>query len=98
MAEPAIEYDKKKQYTVLTMNTLAFTVNFAVWTMFAVIGIKIKQEPSLNETEFSLLVAVSIDATGAPRLALTVFILFYMICLFITWWWYRREGAEVRCD
>jgi len=38
---PAYEYDKRKQVSVLTMNTLAFTVNFAVWTMFSVIGIKI---------------------------------------------------------
>ncbi len=37
------------------MNTLAFTVNFAVWTMFSVIGIKIKDELGLNETEFGLL-------------------------------------------
>lgn len=26
------------------MNTLAFAVNFAVWVMFSVIGIKIKAE------------------------------------------------------
>jgi len=44
------------------------------------------------------LVAVSMDATGSPRVALTVFIVFYVTCLFATWWWYRRKGAEVRCD
>jgi len=44
------------------------------------------------------MVAVSIEATGTPRNALTFFIVFYAICLFVTWWWYRREGAEVRCD
>ena len=44
------------------------------------------------------IVAVSMDATGSPRVALTVFIVFYVTCLFATWWWYRREGAEVRCD
>ena len=31
---PVYEYNKKKQISVLSMNTLAFTVNFAVWTMF----------------------------------------------------------------
>ncbi len=52
MTDTVIEFDKGKQYSVLAMNTLAFTVNFAVWTMFAVIGIKIKDELGLNETEF----------------------------------------------
>ena len=44
------------------------------------------------------LVAVSIENTGTPRLALFAFIAFYVTCLFVTWWWYRRRGAEVRCD
>ncbi len=44
------------------------------------------------------MVAVSIAATGTPRFALNIFIAFYVTCLFVTWWWYRREGAEVRCD
>jgi NNP family nitrate/nitrite transporter-like MFS transporter len=44
------------------------------------------------------LVAVSIENTGTPRFALIGFVLFYLTCLFVTWWWYRRPGAEVRCD
>ncbi len=44
------------------------------------------------------LVAVSIAATGTPRVALITFIAFYVTCLFTTWWWYRRKGAEARCD
>jgi NNP family nitrate/nitrite transporter-like MFS transporter len=43
------------------------------------------------------LIAVSIDSTGTPRLALYVFVGFYATCLFATWWWYRRPGAEVKC-
>ena len=27
--------EKGKSYSVLAMNTLAFTVNFAIWTMFS---------------------------------------------------------------
>jgi len=42
----------REQISVLTMSTLAFAVNFAVWVMFSVIGIKIKAELNLNETEF----------------------------------------------
>jgi NNP family nitrate/nitrite transporter-like MFS transporter len=52
------------------MNTLAFTVNFAVWTMFSVIGIKIKSELGLNETEFGLLVATPILTGSLVRLPL----------------------------
>ena len=44
------------------------------------------------------MVAISIEITGTLRFALRFFIVFYGTCLFITWWWYRREGAEARCD
>jgi NNP family nitrate/nitrite transporter-like MFS transporter len=44
------------------------------------------------------MVAISIETTGTLRFALRFFIVFYATCLFITWWWYRREGAEARCD
>lgn len=44
------------------------------------------------------LVAVSMDTTDSPRVALTVFVIFCLTCLFATWWWYRRKGAEARCD
>ncbi len=54
MTSDTFQYEKKKQYSVLTMNTAAFTVNFMVWTMFSIIGIKIKGELDLNETEFGL--------------------------------------------
>jgi NNP family nitrate/nitrite transporter-like MFS transporter len=64
------QYDKKKQISVLSMNTLAFTVNFAVWTMFSVIGIKIKGELGLSETEFGLLIATPILTGSISRLPL----------------------------
>ncbi len=62
--------DTRKQYSVLVMNTMAFTVNFAVWTMFSVIGIKIKDELGLNETAFGLLVATPILTGSLARLPL----------------------------
>jgi len=62
--------DKQKQISVLTMNTVAFAVNFAVWTMFSVIGIKIKQELGLSETEFGLLIATPILTGSLVRLPL----------------------------
>ena len=65
-------FETRKQYSVLTMNTLAFTVNFAIWTMFSVIGIRIKAELNLNETEFGLLVATPILTGSLIRLPLGI--------------------------
>ena len=64
--------EKGKSYSVLTMNTLAFTVNFAIWTMFSIIGIRIKSELGLNDTEFGLLVATPILTGSLIRLPLGV--------------------------
>ena len=64
--------DKGKSYSVLAMNTMAFTVNFAIWTMFSIIGIRIKSELGLNETEFGLLVATPILTGSLVRLPLGV--------------------------
>jgi len=65
-------FQTRKQYSVLTMNTLAFTVNFAVWTMFSVIGIRIKAQLGLNDTEFGLLVATPILTGSLTRLPLGI--------------------------
>ncbi|OMH39123.1 nitrate/nitrite transporter [Motiliproteus sp. MSK22-1] len=55
---------RRKQLSVLTMNTYAFTACFAVWVMFSIIGIPIKELLTLTETQFGLLVATPI-LTGA---------------------------------
>src|SRR4029078_3103063 len=41
------------------MSTIAFTVCFAVWTIFAIIGIQIKRDLNLNETQFGFLVGTA---------------------------------------
>jgi NNP family nitrate/nitrite transporter-like MFS transporter len=64
--------EQGRRISVLTMNTLAFTVNFAVWTMFSIIGIRIKSELGLNDTEFGLLVATPILTGSLVRLPLGV--------------------------
>ena len=64
--------DARKRVSVLSMNTMAFTVNFAVWTMFSIIGIRIKEELGLNETEFGLLVATPILTGSLTRLPLGI--------------------------
>lgn len=60
----------QKQISVLTMSTLAFTACFAVWMMFAIIGIPIKKMLSLNETEFGILVATPVLTGSLIRLPL----------------------------
>ncbi len=59
-----------KQMSVLTMSTLAFTTCFAVWVMFSIIGIPIKANLGLNETQFGLLAATPILTGSLIRLPL----------------------------
>ncbi len=59
-----------KQLSVLTMNTIAFTVCFAVWVVFAIIGIPIAADLELNETQFGILVATPILTGSLLRLPL----------------------------
>ncbi len=61
---------KQKQWSVVAASTLAFTVCFMVWMMFAVIGIPIKKTLGLNETEFGILVAMPVLTGSLIRLPL----------------------------
>ena len=47
-----------RQWSVLASSTLAFTVCFMVWMMLGVVGIPLKQQLGLNETEFGVLAAM----------------------------------------
>ena len=58
------------QVSVVTMSTISFTVCFAVWMMFAVIGIPIKKMLDLNETQFGLLAAMPVLTGSLIRLPL----------------------------
>jgi NNP family nitrate/nitrite transporter-like MFS transporter len=60
------------QKSALAMSTLAFTVCFAVWTIFAIIGVKIKQELNLSETQFGLLVGTPILTGSLIRVVLGI--------------------------
>ena len=60
------------QNRALGLSTVAFTVCFAVWTIFSIIGVAIKQELSLNEFQFGLLVATPILTGSLTRLFLGV--------------------------
>jgi NNP family nitrate/nitrite transporter-like MFS transporter len=39
----------------------------------------------------------SIDLTGGAEAALYTFIAFYALCVALTWWFYTRRNAEIRC-
>lgn len=45
---------------VLTMSTLSFTVMFAVWLMFGILGVPIQQELGLSDVELSWITAVAV--------------------------------------
>lgn len=61
---------KLKQGLVLTSSTVSFTVCFMIWMMFAVIGIPIKEQLGLNETQFGLLAATPVLTGSLTRLPL----------------------------
>ena len=46
-----VSKDSGEQGRALWLSTIAFTVCFAVWTIFAIIGVRIKDELGLNETQ-----------------------------------------------
>ena len=60
------------QGRALWMSTIAFTVCFAVWTIFAIIGVQIKQQLGLNETQFGLLVGTPILTGSLIRIFLGI--------------------------
>jgi MFS transporter, NNP family, nitrate/nitrite transporter len=63
---------RNDQYRALGLSTLAFTVCFAVWTIFSIIGVKIKQDLGLSETQFGLLVATPVLTGSISRIFLGV--------------------------
>ncbi len=63
---------RNDQYRALGLSTFAFTVCFAVWTIFSIIGVKIKGELGLNDTQFGLLVATPVLTGSVSRIFLGV--------------------------
>ena len=61
-----------QQNRALWASTIAFTICFAVWTIFSIIGVEIKGELGLSETQFGLLVGTPILTGSLVRLALGV--------------------------
>lgn len=49
-----------KSIRILSLSTFAFAVCFAVWTLFAIIGLPIKEKLGLNDSQFGLLIATPV--------------------------------------
>ena len=62
--------ERYKAVSVLAASTLAFTVCFMVWTMFAVIGVPIKKTLGLNATQFGILTATPVLTGSLIRVPL----------------------------
>jgi NNP family nitrate/nitrite transporter-like MFS transporter len=56
----------------LWMSTFAFTACFAVWTIFSIIGVQIKQDLGLTEAQFGLLAGTPILTGSLVRVLLGV--------------------------
>lgn len=63
---------KGEQGRALWLSTIAFTVCFAVWTIFSIIGVQIKKDLGLSETQFGLLVGTPILTGSLVRIALGI--------------------------
>ncbi|MEN5164481.1 MULTISPECIES: MFS transporter [Achromobacter] len=57
---------------VLISSTFAFTICFAVWMIFAVLGIPIKAQLGLSETQFGLLAAMPVLTGSLVRVPLGI--------------------------
>ena len=57
---------------VLISSTFAFTICFAVWMIFAVLGIPIKTQLGLSETQFGLLAAMPVLTGSLVRVPLGI--------------------------
>ncbi|MCK5828793.1 MAG: NarK/NasA family nitrate transporter [Methylococcales bacterium] len=61
-----------QQTKSLAISTIAFTVCFAVWTIFSIIGIKIKENLGLSDSQFGILVATPILTGSLSRIFLGI--------------------------
>lgn len=68
----SVTVSRGEQERALWASTLAFTVCFAVWTIFSILGVQIKKDLGLNETEFGLLIATPVLTGSLIRLILGI--------------------------
>jgi NNP family nitrate/nitrite transporter-like MFS transporter len=64
----ALEATPPGAFSVLTISTIAFTAFFAVWVMFAIVGIPLRTQLNLSDSQFALLVAIPVLTGAALRI------------------------------
>jgi NNP family nitrate/nitrite transporter-like MFS transporter len=72
MSAAAIQPAPGAQSRALWLSTIAFTVCFAAWTIFSILGVQIKKDLNLTDSQFGLLVGTPILTGSLVRLALGV--------------------------
>ena len=72
MPAPIAEQPAPGAQQALWTSTVGFTVCFAVWTIFSIVGLGVKDELGLSETEFGLLVGTPILTGSLTRVFLGV--------------------------
>ncbi len=55
------------QYRALGLSTLAFTLCFAVWTIFSILGVQLKGDFNLSDTQLGLLMATPVLTGSLTR-------------------------------
>ncbi|HLT03424.1 MAG TPA: MFS transporter, partial [Pseudomonas sp.] len=58
---------RREQNRALILSTLSFTLCFAVWTVFSILGLQIKDEFSLTDTQLGLLMATPVLSGSLTR-------------------------------
>ncbi|MCL2713861.1 MAG: MFS transporter [Alphaproteobacteria bacterium] len=67
-----VDLDGASKGRALWLSTISFTVCFAVWMIFAIIGVKIKQQYGLSNFQFGFLAGLPVLSGSLVRLALGV--------------------------
>jgi NNP family nitrate/nitrite transporter-like MFS transporter len=68
----AVAVSPSERNRALWLSTIAFTVCFAAWTIFSIIGVQIKKDLGLSDTQFGLLVGTPILTGSLIRLMLGI--------------------------
>ena len=63
-----MQFNSKQANSVLAMSTMAFSACFAIWVIFSIIGIPIKELLDLTDTQFGLLISMPILTGSLMRL------------------------------
>lgn len=63
---------ERRRRRILVVTTLGYIGCFAVWTIFAIIGVEIQRQYGLSDTEFGLLVGIPFLSGSLMRVVLGI--------------------------